>query len=264
MKKILFILTITLISQAHLFSQKTIHNYAYLIIPEQFSFQETPDEHQLNSLTKFLFEKQGMKVFLDTEKIPKEYRTMDCAGLKLKMNKKSSMLRTKTQFNLLSCDNTIIFSSDYGSSSAKDFKKGYQESIRNAFKSFAALHYKYVPLLVSEKSIIVKDGGSIKGKGNLISSKTYRNDSNLTIEIHTYEYVSLLEVLSSESAEYVMGDVIGKLFKTSLPNVFRAEWKDTSGVEVSTIAYYDENKLLHVDLIKANGLSVMKFTQQDD
>ena len=57
----------------------------------------------------------------------------------------------------------------------------------------------------------------------------------------------------------------GKLGASEIaPNVFRAEWKDTSGVEVITIAYYDENKLLHVDLIKANGLSVMKFTQQDD
>jgi penicillin-binding protein-related factor A (putative recombinase) len=51
-------------------SQKTIHNFSYVVVPTQFYFQKQADQYQLNSLAKFLFEKEGVQFFLDTEKIP--------------------------------------------------------------------------------------------------------------------------------------------------------------------------------------------------
>lgn len=140
-KLLLFLLLIFNLSNA----QKTIHNYSYVVIPEQFKFQDTPGEYQLNQLTKFLFEKEGMKVFFDTEKIPDSYRLLDCAGLKLKATKKSTMFKTKVTFSLYNCYNENVFTSKEGSSRQKDFKKAYQEAMRNAFDSFLELNYSYVP-----------------------------------------------------------------------------------------------------------------------
>jgi hypothetical protein len=130
-------------------AQKTIHNYAYVVIPDQLSFQKIPGEYQLNELLKFLFEKEGITVFLDTEKIPRELMMLDCGGLKLKGQKESTMLKIKTSFTLSNCYNEIVFTSEQGVSRQKEYKKGYQESIRNSFKSFSEVEYKYIPLTVA-------------------------------------------------------------------------------------------------------------------
>ncbi len=37
------------------FSQKTLSDYSYVVVSEQFSFQNEKDKYQLNSFTKFLF-----------------------------------------------------------------------------------------------------------------------------------------------------------------------------------------------------------------
>ena len=39
------------------FSQKSLSDYSYVIVSEQFEFQQEKDKYQLNSLTKFLFNK---------------------------------------------------------------------------------------------------------------------------------------------------------------------------------------------------------------
>ncbi|HET8754196.1 MAG TPA: hypothetical protein VFM59_07520, partial [Salinimicrobium sp.] len=38
-----------------------VNNYKYVIVPETFEFQDEPNEHQLNALTEFLFEKYGFE-----------------------------------------------------------------------------------------------------------------------------------------------------------------------------------------------------------
>lgn len=245
-------------------AQKTINNYAYVIVPDQFSFQDARDQYQLNSLTRYLFEKEGMKVFWDTEKIPQEYVLMDCAGLKLKMNKKSSMFRTKVNFDLMDCYNNVVFTSEIGSSSEKEYKKGYQESIRNAFISFSALNYTYTSQPVAAAPISVVASVSKKTPTKAMNAMLYKNASNLIIELTLTGGSYIGKVTSSESIDYTIGDVICKLFKTSLPNVFKAQWKDSYGNFINTIAYFDEQEELHVDFSAPTGITVMKFTKEEN
>lgn len=263
MKKI----TLTLIvffSLVNIYAQKSINNYAYIIIPDQFSFQSSKDQYQLNSLTKFLFEKEGIKVFWDTEKIPKEFILMDCAGLKLKMNKKSSMLRSKVSFDLFNCYNDIIFSSETGTSSIKEYKKAYQEAIRNAFKSFSSLNYTYIaPQSAVEIPIaVVATSVSKKETITLTSALVFANETNLVIELTNIEGSYVGKVKSSISIDYTVGDEICKLFKTSLPNVFKAKWKNFEGNFVNTIAYFTVEGDLHIDFPSPTGITVMKFKKQ--
>lgn len=267
MKKFTLIIAILLIGNFKFFAQKTINNYAYVVVPDQFSFQDSRDQYQLNSLTRFLFEKEGMKVFWDTEKIPREYVIMECAGLKLKMNKKSSMFRTKVNFDLMDCYNNVVFSSELGSSSDKEFKKGYQESIRNTFKSFTALNYTYIPQPAAEVPIAVAAVPAVVTPKKvetpvLKGALNYKNNSNLVIELKKTGGSYIGKVKSSESIHYTQGDVICKLFETSLPNVFKTQWKDSYGNFINTIAYFDEQGLLHVDFSAPTGITIMKFTKQ--
>ncbi|MEI6864590.1 hypothetical protein [Flavicella sp.] len=262
MKKVILII-IVFFCLVNTSAQKTINNYAYVVVPDQFSFQKEKDQYQLNSLTKFLFEKEGVKVFWDTEKIPNEYRLMDCAGLKLRMNKESSMFRSKVDFELMDCYNTIVFSSELGSSSEKDFKKAYQESIRNAFKSFSALNYTYTPqstVNVPEEMAIV--AVLEKELITIGSSLIYASETNLVIEFTKSNENYTGKVKSSMSIDYKEGEVICKLFKTSLPYVFKAQWKDSYGNFINTIAYFTEEEELHIDFLVPTGITVMKFKKQ--
>src|SRR5690606_37434009 len=44
-----------------------LSNYSYVVVPEKFSFLKEADQYQLNSLTKFLFEKNGFEAFIEGE-----------------------------------------------------------------------------------------------------------------------------------------------------------------------------------------------------
>ena len=266
MKKNTLFIAILLMGNFKFFAQKTINNYAYVVVPDQFSFQDSRDQYQLNSLTRFLLEKEGMKVFWDTEKIPREYVIMECAGLKLKMNKKSSMFRSKVNFDLMDCYNNVVFSSEIGSSSEKEFKKGYQESIRNAFKSFAALNYTYVPQPAAEVPVpVVASVAEAEPKLNVPNSKddlVYKNDNDLILALRKTGGSYVGKVKSSASINYSEGDLICKLFETSLPNVFKTEWKDSYGNFINTIAYFDDNGVLNIDFSAPTGITTMKFVKQ--
>ena len=49
------------------YSQKSLNDYTYVVISEQFEFQNEKDKYQLNSLTKFLFNKYGFHAFFNAE-----------------------------------------------------------------------------------------------------------------------------------------------------------------------------------------------------
>lgn len=260
MKKLFVVLFFIVASVS---AQKTLNNYAYVIVPEQFSFQDSKDQYQLNSLTRFLLEKEGMKVFLDSEKIPHEYAIMDCTGLKLKMNKKSSMFRSKVDFELRDCYNNLVFQSELGESRSKEYKEGYQESVRKAFESFKEMNYTYIPQPAAEIPVAVTTAAVISNQeSSNVSKLIYANKSDLFVELVLTGENYLGTVKSSKSIDYVAGDVICKLHKTSLPNIFKAEWKDAYGNFINTIAYFNELDELNIDFVSPTGISVMKFTKQ--
>ena len=49
------------------FSQKSLSDYTYVVISEQFEFQNEKDKYQLNSLTKFLYNKYGLHAFYNAQ-----------------------------------------------------------------------------------------------------------------------------------------------------------------------------------------------------
>ena len=237
------------------FSQVNINEYAFVVIPEQFSFQKTPNQYQVNELLKFLFEKEGMTTFLDNEKIPKELMMLDCGGLKLKLNNESSMFKTKLSFTLSDCVNEVVFTSEQGVSREKDYKKGYQEGVRNAFKSFSEIDYAYVPVAGVSVTAAVLD----KENTTATNKQTYTNDVNLSIELVVSDNGFIGNVVESPTEEYSPGDMICQLIKTSLPNIFKVQWKDAQTEFINTTGYFDEKGNLKIDFSGDNGVTVMTF-----
>ncbi|SNR45721.1 hypothetical protein SAMN06265371_103203 [Lutibacter agarilyticus] len=128
-----------ILASSTLFAQKSIKDYKYIIVPKQYEFQKREDQHQINSLTKFLFEKEEFIVFFSDESFPEELALNACAALKAIVNDESGMLSTKVTISLVDCYNKVIYTTPEGRSKIKDYKKGYHQAIRNAFVNIQEL-----------------------------------------------------------------------------------------------------------------------------
>ena len=144
MKKILFLvvlLPLTLVAQT-------------VIVPNRYAFQKEDNQYQLNMLTKFLLEKQGFKVYMESE-APAELLQNPCATLKADVKNQSNMMTSKVQFLLTDCTNEAVFTSQIGKSREKEFKKSYQEALRNALSGAELATFKaayQVPSVASKPS----------------------------------------------------------------------------------------------------------------
>lgn len=132
-----------LFSFSTLFAQSTINSYKYILVPSQYEFQKEADQYQINSLTKFLFTKNGFTVLSSDESYPQDLALNPCIGLKGVVRNASSMLTIKVIIDLVDCHNNIVYSTTEGRSKTKDYKRGYNEAIRSAFVGIESLDYKY-------------------------------------------------------------------------------------------------------------------------
>lgn len=127
------------------FSQQNINAYKYVVVPTSFGFLNEPDQYQINSLTKFLFEKYGFKTLMADEEYPQDFTNNRCLGLFADVEKLKAFLNTKLQVHLRDCNNKIVYSSDVGESREKEYSKVYNLALREAFNSFERLNYNYQP-----------------------------------------------------------------------------------------------------------------------
>lgn len=145
MKSILSLCAFLIVFNFKGFSQESVNSYKYVIVPNSFNFLNGPDQYQINSLTKFLFEKYGFTTLMADDEFPEDLNTNRCLGLFADVEKHKAFLNTKLQVHLKDCNNKIVLSSDIGESREKEYDKVYNLALRDAFKSFETLDYKYQP-----------------------------------------------------------------------------------------------------------------------
>lgn len=142
MKNIILVLFLTM-SNIFVFGQeKKVNNYKFIVVPDQFDFLKQKDEYKTSSLTKFLLKKNGFTVVLNSEQYPKDLIDNPCSGLKALVLDKSSMFKLKVIIELRDCSNRLLYTSDEGVSKLKEYKKGFQEAIRNAHASMIDIVYE--------------------------------------------------------------------------------------------------------------------------
>lgn len=145
MPRFYFFLSILLMSHFSSFSQDSVNDYKYIVVPNQYEFLNEPDQYQLNSLTAFLFNKYGYTAFLNNEKFPSDLRNNGCLALTVDVAKESNLLKTKLRIDLKDCSGTVIISSQMGESREKKYATAYNLALRDAFKTFQNLDYNYEP-----------------------------------------------------------------------------------------------------------------------
>ena len=64
----------------NLFAQSNLNAYKYVVVPKKYEFLKEADKYQLNSLTKFLLEKENFVVFFDDD-LSKEIANNRCLTL---------------------------------------------------------------------------------------------------------------------------------------------------------------------------------------
>ena len=143
MKKSIYLVFFLLLSCSMLFAQKNINSYKYILVPKQFKFQKSNDSYQINSLVKFLFEREGFNVLFENDSYPNELASNRCLALRVDMKSNSSLFSTKMKMDLIDCNNRSVFSSKEVKTKEKDYKKAYQEVVRKTFKDVEELNYAY-------------------------------------------------------------------------------------------------------------------------
>ena len=127
------------------FAQKSLNDYKYVIVPVKYDFQKNENTYRINSLTKFLFEREGFTVIMSDDNYPVDFSTNHCLALTAKLNDKSNMLMTKLYFDLVDCNNNIVFSTNLAKTKEKDFTRAYNIAVRKAFEDIKTQNYKYEP-----------------------------------------------------------------------------------------------------------------------
>ena len=194
MKKILFLvilLPITLAAQI-------------IIVPNRYTFQKEDNQYQLNVLTKFLFEKQGFKTYIESE-LPAGLLQNPCNLLKADVKNESNMMTSKLQLILNDCTNNVVFTSEIGKSREKDYKKSYQEALRNTFtgNALAAFRAKF-------------------------QTPEIQNETSKPLKVTMQPYIALLHAKQIEGGYELYDNTINELQfiikKVDTPNIFVAFW----------------------------------------
>lgn len=253
-KRIIFLGLVFCITH-QFYAQDSVNDYKYIIVPEGYVFLRENDDYQLNSLSKFLFQKYGFTAFIRGEELPEDLKINGCKGLRADVKKKSGLLKTKLSVDLIDCNGTVVFSSKEGVSREKDFKKSYHEALRNAFKYVKALNYKYngkkdlpvqtkdvvaqQPLTVNtpiEASKVEATAATTEGVVRAVSQGTTNVLPKATNSVASVTYVYNEEIYIFEKRDYGFEIISNKTKPTSIGKVYTSSNKNSYIVKAGDLS----------------------------
>jgi hypothetical protein len=198
------------LSSGIIIGQRSLNEYKYVTVPNKFDFLKYDDQYQLNSLTKFLFTKEGFQTLYGGDVRPEELVKNSCLGLTTKVNNTSGLLNTKLVIELVNCRNETVFTSAEGRSKEKDYKKGYHEALRKAFESITDLNYSYEPVkeLVVQETQVEKEKETIPEEVKQEVALKESNEVAKTIEIKQDDKV--IDNIEKQQVEDVKNEVEAK------------------------------------------------------
>jgi len=126
-------------------SQTNLNAYKYVIVPNKYDFLKDADQFQLNSISEFLFNKKGFIAIMKDAAYPEDLKNNPCLALTSDLINDKKLFKTKFTIVLKDCNNKLVYKSKVGESREKEYKVAYNQALRNAFKSFSSINYKYEP-----------------------------------------------------------------------------------------------------------------------
>ncbi|AUC82351.1 hypothetical protein [Lacinutrix sp. Bg11-31] len=269
MKKIVLIL-LALVALTSVSAQQSLNDYKYIIVPKKFDFLNEADEYRLNSLTKYLFEKQNFEALMEGETLPSDYAKNNCLGLKADVIKESNLFKSKLSVQLTNCQNEVIYTSIQGESREKNYKVAYNQALRNAFKSIEKVNYSYnaknaiktenvaqvveeeeqveieklkeeIKVLKEEKAAIVKQPAVVKE----VIKETV-SDSPLPQANNNFDVLYAQKTPNGFQLVNKTPEVLYKIRETGMSNVYLVEGKNAILYKLDAnwvLEYYENGKL---------------------
>jgi len=277
-KKIIF--TFVLFNILNLsYAQSSLNDYKYVIVPNKYDFFKEADKYQLNSLTKFLFEKNGFTAIMKGDNYPIDMQNNRCLALNSDVINGSGVFKTKLQVVLRDCNDQIVYESKMGETREKDYATAYNLALRDAFKSFEAVNYTYQPNEVilaqasststaaaedeveklKEEIKVLKAENTVSAVGTVAAATVVT-----TAIVAKPEVKEVVETKPTESVESTVGllyaqaidngfqlvdstpKVLYKVKSTGLSNVFMVEGQDAIIYQLDAhwvMEYYKNGKL---------------------
>ncbi|WP_299147942.1 hypothetical protein [uncultured Dokdonia sp.] len=170
--KYLFTLLMIASLSSNLYAQ-SVNDYKYVIVPEKYDFLKSPDQYQVNSLTKFLFNKYGFEAYKEKDKEILKNPIDPCEALYAQVTSESTFIQAKLTVILKDCNDQVIFKTSEGRSKNKDYKKAYHGALREAFLDIEALQYNYNPsaTAVERKTTKIPESSIAKDKSPDLDEK---------------------------------------------------------------------------------------------
>lgn len=223
-------------------AQNHLNNYKYILIPKKFDFSKSEDQYQLNSLTKFLFNKHGYEAYFLEDELPEDLKNNRCLAVTAEAsNKESGLFKTKITILLNDCFGAEVVSSKVGESREKEYDKAFTEAIRAAFETYKTMDYSYLPqeikpVLIDKVKTQVKD--SEKNTGTLDSKivKDAMLNPDDTVALYYAQPIKNGFQLVNAEPKIVM-----ILLQTSADNVFLVKGKTAIVYKEDGLWYYSEN-----------------------
>ncbi len=148
-----------------------LNQYKYIIVNNQYEFQNEANEYHFNELIVFELKKQNFTAFRNSEILPADLNRGECNALQLKLDK-SGTLRIYMVMELVDCSGTVVFTSKKGVGTVKSNDRAYFEALRDAMTSFDEVDYKYTPKdVIDEQVVTIEKPGNQQFKGVTTSAE---------------------------------------------------------------------------------------------
>ena len=221
------------------YSQNTINNYKYVIVPERFNFSKEDNQYGLNTTAKLLLEQKGFAAFFGNKELPLTVAANKCNALTAEVVQSSGLFTTKLTLLLKDCQGNIIFKSKEGKSREKEFPVSYDLALRDAFSSLNDVPYRYDSTMVTQAQ-------------QAPATPVVQPSAPAPVSSAVAEITGTLYAQATPNG-YQLIDTTPKkvlaLFKTSMQDYFIAETGASNGIVFKKngewfFEYYKDNKLV--------------------
>ncbi len=203
-----------------------------IIISNKYEFQKEKNTYNINNMLKAILVSNNYQVFFEDEILPAEIAQNRCNALTGVLLDISNLFVTKLKFQILDCNNNLLFETEEVRTKEKDLQNAYIETI----KLLSPELKKYSGTVIQEKDVVA----------------TPELDETLKIsEFKTYLNCKLEQALGDPVTEVLdsYNNLLLLLQKTKNSNVFIASRDNEIGVFTKTgnkgvFEYYFEGKYM--------------------
>jgi hypothetical protein len=122
-----------------------------IIISNKYEFQKEKNTYNINNMLKAILVSNNYQVFFEDEILPAEIAQNRCNALTGVLLDISNLFVTKLKFQILDCNNYLLFETEEVRTKEKDLQNAYIETI----KLLSPELKKYSGTVIQEKDVVV-------------------------------------------------------------------------------------------------------------